>query len=101
MECEAGTAEQVATEDQIGAVVDVSTIGRAAPSVDEPRVAQLAEVVGDQVLRLADPLHEFADAPVATAELGQQLPSQRLADQSQDRGWLGRMPHRSDNIKLG
>jgi protein-tyrosine-phosphatase len=38
----------------VGGVVGVAAVGRAAAGRDETGVAQLAQVVGDQVLRLAD-----------------------------------------------
>ena len=41
-------------------------------------------MVGDQVLRLPDELHELADPAIAAAELDDQLPSQRIAEQSED-----------------
>jgi hypothetical protein len=41
-------------------------------------------VVGDQVLRLPDQLHELADAAIAATKLADQLPSQRIAEQPED-----------------
>ena len=49
-----------------------------------PALPELRQVVGDQVLRLADELHELADTAIAATELDDQLPSQRIAEQPED-----------------
>ena len=69
VEREPGFAEKVPTAEQIGPVVDVATIGRASPGADDAGVPELRQVVGDQVLRLADQLHELADTAIAATEL--------------------------------
>src|SRR4051812_38866444 len=46
---------------------------------DEPAVAQLAQVVGDQALRPARRLTELADAPIAARQLAQPPPAHRVA----------------------
>jgi hypothetical protein len=86
-----GVAEEVAAAQQIGAVVDVAAVGRAAARGDDAGLAELLQVVGDQVLRLADELDELADAPIAAPELVDQLPAQRIAEQPEDRGWRCRL----------
>ena len=84
MQRAAGFAEQVAAAEEVGAVVDVASVGRASAGGDEPGVAELGEVVRDEVLRLADELGELTDAPIAAAELGDQLPAVRIGDQGED-----------------
>ena len=46
--------EQVPAAEEVGAVVDVAPVGGAASGGDEPGVAELGEVVRDEVLRRAD-----------------------------------------------
>src|SRR5581483_998473 len=80
-----GVAEQVAAAEQGGAVVDVAAVGRAAPGGHDASIPQLGEVVRDQVLRLRDQPHQFADATIAATELGDELPAQWIAEESEDR----------------
>ena len=54
--------EQLAAAREVERVVGVAAVGRAAPRRHQPAVAQLAQVVGDQVLRLARPARS-APAP--------------------------------------
>ena len=84
MERAPGFAEEVPAAKQIGRVVDVATVGRASAGADDAGVSELRQVVGDQVLRLPDELHELADTAIAAAELDDQLPSQRIAEQPED-----------------
>ena len=84
MEREPGFAEKVATAEQIGLVVDVAAVGRASAGADDAGVPELRQVVGDHVLRLPDELHELADTAIAATELDDQLPAQRIAEQSED-----------------
>ena len=49
---------------------------------------QLRQVVGDQVLWLFNEVHELTDAAIAAGELADQLPSEWVAQQSQDLGRL-------------
>src|SRR4051794_12726216 len=91
-----GFAEKVPTAEQIGPVVDVATVGRASAGADEPGVPEFRQVVGDQVLRLPDEVHELADAPIAATELHDELPSQRIAQQPKDLRRLDRF--HSDNL---
>ena len=84
MEREPGFAEQVAAAEQIGPVVDVAAVGRASAGADDAGVPELRQVVGDEVLRLPDELHELADPAIAAPELDDQLPAQRIAEQPED-----------------
>ena len=84
MEREPGVAEQVPAAEQVGPVVDVAAVGRAAAGADDAGAPELGQVVRDQVLRLADELHELADAAIAAPELDDQLPAQRIAEQPED-----------------
>ena len=79
-----GFAEKVPAAEQIGPVVDVAAVSRAAAGADDAGVSELRQVVRDQVLRLPDVLHELADAAIASTELDDQLPSQRIAEQPED-----------------
>ena len=85
MERAPGVAEEVPAAEQVGPVVDVAAVGRAAAGADDAGAPELRQVVRDQVLRLADELHELADAAIAAAELGDELPAQRVGEQSEDR----------------
>jgi hypothetical protein len=84
MERETGVAKKIPAAEQIGPVVHVATVRRASAGADDAGVPELREVVGDQVLRLPGELHELADAAIATTELDDQLPSQRIAEQPED-----------------
>ena len=84
MERGPGFAEKVPAAEQIGPVVDVATVSRASAGADDAGMAELSQVVGDQVLRLPDELHELADTAIAATELADQLPSQRIAEQPED-----------------
>ena len=90
MEREPGFAEKVPAAEQIGPVVDVAPVGRASAGADDAGVPELRQVVGDEVLRLPDQLHELADTTIAATELADQLPSQRIAEQPEDLRRLGR-----------
>ena len=84
MEREPGFAEKVPAAEQVGPVVDVAAVSRASAGADDAGVSELRQVVGDQVLRLPDQLHELADTAIAATELADQLPSQRIAEQPED-----------------
>src|SRR6185503_15473821 len=64
---------------------------------DDARAPELTQVVRDEVLRLAHELHELADSPITVTELGDQLPSQRVAQQAEDLGRISSGAH-SANI---
>lgn len=79
-----GIAQEVSTAKEIGPVIHVAPVGRAAPGADDSGPSEFGQVVRDQVLWLAHQLDEFTDAPIAAPELADQLPSQRLAEQPED-----------------
>ena len=79
----AGGGEQLAAAHQLEDVVGVATVGEAATRGDQPAVAQLAQVVGDEALAVAGELAQLADPPVAARQLAQQPPAQRVAGQPQ------------------
>ena len=100
MEREPGFAQKVPAAEQVGPVVDVATVGRASAGVDDASVPELRQVVGHHVLRLPEQLHEFADTAIAATELADQLPSQRIAEQSEDLRWLGTCEHGNNSIRF-
>src|SRR5690606_9221012 len=96
MQARACFTEQVTAVEQIGAVVDVAPVGGAPSRRDETGTAQLAEVVRDEVLRLAGERDELTHAPVAAPELGHELPAERIGDEPEDLGRRGRRCHADD-----
>ena len=74
----AGGGEEVAEAGEVSRVVRVSTVGGAASSGDEPGVAELAQVVGDEVLVLAREVGQLVHGAVAAGEVAQQLPPQPM-----------------------
>ena len=93
MQSGAGAGEQLGATIDIHAVVGIASIGGAAPHGNQPVRPQLAEVVGNQILRLADEAHQLADPPVAARELGQQPPSNGMPHEHQ-RAWRMKAPAR-------
>ena len=79
-----GGAEQVAAAEQIDPVVDVAAVRRAAPGAHEARIAQLGQVIRDQVLRLAQQFGELANPAIAAGQLTEQLPALWVGDQLQE-----------------
>ena len=79
-----GGAEQVAAAEQIDPVVDVAAIRRAASGADETRIAELGQVIRDQVLRLAQPFGELTNPAIAVGQLTEQLPALWVGDQLQE-----------------
>jgi hypothetical protein len=79
----AGADEQLTAARQLEDVVGVAAVGEAATGRDQSAVAQLAQVVGDEVLSLIGELAQLADPPVAARQLAQQPPTQRVASQPQ------------------
>ena len=79
----AGAREQLTAAREIEHVVGVAAVGEAAARRDQPAVAQLAQVVGDQALSLAGQLAQLADAAIAVRKLAQQSPTQRVTGQSE------------------
>ena len=79
MERDSRLAEEITAAQQICPVVHVPTVGRAPPSDDDARLAELRQVVRDQVLRFARDLDELTDTTIAPSELTDQMPAQRIA----------------------
>ena len=86
MERPAGGRELAAEPHQIDGVVGVAAIGVAAPRGDQAAVPQLAQVVRDQVLGLADQAGQLVHRAVAPGELGQEAPTQGMPGQLQELG---------------
>ena len=93
MERETGFAEKVPAAQEVGPVVDVAAVGRASAGADDAGVPELRQVVGDQVLRLPHQLHELTDTAITATELSDQLPSQRIAEQTEDLRRLRSIAH--------
>ena len=74
-----GGRQQAADAREIDRVVGVPAIGGAAPRRDQAGVPQLAQVVRDQVLRLADQVGQLVHRAVAAGQIAQQPPAQRDA----------------------
>src|SRR5262249_49804306 len=79
--------EQATDPGQVHRVVGVPAIGRAAPRRDQAGVAQLAQVVRDQVLGLTHEAGQLRDHPVAPGQLAQETPAQGMPGQLQELGW--------------
>ena len=88
------SGEQVPATSQLGPVVGVAPIGRAAPGRHQPRRPQLPEVIGDQALPLAGRSRELADAAITARQRAEQRPAQRVADELEE-------PRRRDLCRLG
>ncbi len=84
VESPARLGQELGAAGQVDAVIGVPAVGRAAPGGHQPARLELAEVVGNQALRLAEQTGELADLPVAAPQLGQQLPAQRMSGQPQE-----------------
>ena len=69
---------------EIHRVVGVPAIGRAAPRGYQAAIPQLAQVVRDQVLRLADQAGQLVHHAVAPGQLGQEAPTQGMPGQLQE-----------------
>ena len=95
MEREPGFAEQVPAAEQVGAVVDVATVGRASAGADDAGLPEFRQVVGHHVLGLAEQLHELTDTAIAATEFADELPAERIAEQSEDLRWLRIVEHRT------
>ena len=72
-------------------VVGVAAVGEAATGRDQPPIAQLAQVVGDQALPVTGELAQLAHAPIAARQLAQQPPPQRVPGKPKElrRWWRG------------
>jgi hypothetical protein len=99
MQLDTRVAQEVTAPHQVGAVVHVATVGGAPAGAHDARVPQLRQVVRDEVLRLADEVDELAHATVAATELADELPAQRIGQETEDLRRLRRL-HARDYIKL-
>ena len=77
-------AEEISASQQIGPVVNVASIRRTATGNDDAGAPKFTQMVRNQVLGLPDELDELSDAAIATAQFDDQLPPQRVAEQSED-----------------
>jgi RimJ/RimL family protein N-acetyltransferase len=84
MQGRAGRGQQLTAARQIKAVIRVPAVRRAAPHPHQPASTQPAQVVGDQVLRLAEQDRQLTDLPVTAGQLTQQPPAQRFPGQPQE-----------------
>ena len=80
----AGGAQQFSAAGHIDPVVGVAAVGGAPPRRHQAGPAQLAEMVGDQVLLLATQLGELTHSAVAAGQLDEQLPALGIAHQLQE-----------------
>jgi hypothetical protein len=76
--------ELVSAAREVDRVVRVASVGRAPTRRDEPTVAELAQVVRDEILRLVDEFRELSDRPVAVDERPQEAPSDGMSDQLEE-----------------
>ncbi len=86
MERPAGGRQQPSDPREIQPVVGVPAIGGAAPRGHETAIPQLAKVVGDQVLSLANQVGQLVHDAVAPRQLPQQPPTQGVSRQLQELG---------------
>jgi len=95
--------EKLLAAPEVEPVVRLARVERAAPPLDHPIGLQTPEVVGDQRLRVPEPIAELAHAAIAPCELDQDPPSQRMRCQLQEAGRLpcrhGCRGHESESIK--
>jgi hypothetical protein len=80
----AGRGQQLTAARQVDAVVRIPAVRRAAPHGHQPAIAQPGQVIGDQVLRLAEQGCQLADLPVTAGQLAQQPPAPRFPGQPQE-----------------
>ena len=84
-----GGGQRVGAALQVQVVVAVAGVEAAAAGGDQPAAAQQPQMVGDQVLRLADQIDQLTNPVVTRGQLGQQPPPQRVGGQPHEgRGGL-------------
>ena len=93
-------AEELAAAIQVQAVVGVAAIEGAATRRHQPRVAQLAQVVRDEVLLLTDERGELADSTIAARQRREERPAMAITDQPQELGCLVVLHAGPDYISL-
>ena len=77
--------QRFAAGDEVDGVVAVAAVRRAAASGHEAAVAEMAQVVRHQALRLVDQRHQLRHGPIAAHQLLQQPPTHRVRRQSHER----------------
>ncbi len=82
----AGPGEQLTAAREVNAVVGVAAVEGAAAHRHEAAGAEAAEVVGDEILRLAEHVRELADLAVAAGELAEELPAERVSGELEEGG---------------
>ena len=86
MQSSAGGLEFTLTGGEVDRVVGVATVGGAATREHESTVAELAEVIRHEALRLVDELGELRHGAVAADQLAQQPPANRVRGQPHEGG---------------
>lgn len=84
MQRRTGCPEQLATVEEVQPVVGVPTVGRASAGGNEAGVAQLSQVVGDEVLGLSEQLRQLTYPPIAAGQLRKQLPALAISDELEE-----------------
>ena len=81
MQCPAARRQQLAAAREVEHVVAVAPVGGAAAARNHALGAQLAEVVGDQILGRFERAAQLANATIAARELAQQSPTEGIGRQ--------------------
>src|SRR5215469_1809476 len=84
MERGSGFRQQLAEPLEVECVVAVACVEGTASRGDELRRPELAQVVGDERLRLADRRRQLAHAAVAQRELAEEPPAERMAGEAKE-----------------
>jgi hypothetical protein len=71
---------------QIQAVVDISPIGSASPFLDQGVLPKLAEMVGNEVLRLLEEADQLLHTPVAVSQSFEELPALLVGQELEESG---------------
>src|SRR5439155_23413983 len=82
--------QQITETGDVDGVVGVAAIGRAAPSGDEVGIAQLREMVRDQVRGLTHQARQLMHHQITPGERAEQPPAQRMPRKLQER-WRGEL----------
>src|SRR6187431_3120209 len=74
---------------EVDRVVAVAPVGGTPTGGHESALAEEAQVVRDQALRLVDQGHQLLDRAVALNQFLQQPPAQRMGGETHEHGWFG------------
>ena len=85
---------------EVQLVVRLACVEAGASGRDQSAGAELAQVVGDQVLRCPQGDHQLSDPPVRAGELADQPPPQRLGQQPHGRWDDWHVAHPYHQLKL-